>query len=96
MTLTPSSRAGSSLSAMAITPSAEELSAGEFSPETLFIALNSFNRDGFLVLEEVEDAALMRRMNEEMIPERQEVEEALVSSGVMNATHKAEDKPTSE
>ena len=55
------------------TPSPEEVKAGEFSPETLFMAIHSFNRDGFLVMEGIEDPQLLTNMRQAMLPEREEI-----------------------
>lgn len=58
----------------AITPTAEELKAQCFTPETLFGAVNSFHRDGFLVLEGVEDPKLLTDMNAFLLTEGEEVQ----------------------
>ena len=67
---------------MSFTPTPAELKAGQFSPETLFLALNAFHRDGFLVIEGVEDVELLKKISDFMVPEREEIEKG---------THKAEE-----
>lgn len=58
----------------AIIPTAEELKAQSFTPETLFGAVNSFHRDGFLVLEGVEDPKHLTNMNAFLLTEGREIQ----------------------
>ncbi|KAK8864111.1 hypothetical protein IAR55_001357 [Kwoniella newhampshirensis] len=59
-----------------ITPTAEELSAGKLSPESLYAAINSFHRDGFLVLERVEDPKVISGIKEVLLTEGEEIQKA--------------------
>lgn len=73
-----------------IRPSQEELSAGSLNDETLFQALRSFHRDGFLVMEDIMDTTKLDAIRDFLLEEGGEIKRKAVP-------HKAEeDKPTSE
>lgn len=72
-----------------ITPSPQELEAGRFEDETLFQALRSFHRDGFLVMEEIMDKSKLDGIKDFLLEEGGDIKRKAVP-------HKAEeDKPTS-
>lgn len=71
-------------------PSEEELAAGSLSDETLFEALRSFHRDGFLVMEDIIDKTRLDGIRDFLLEEGTEIKRKAVP-------HKAEfNNPTSE
>lgn len=66
-----------------IQPTEEELAAGLLCDETLFEALRSFHRDGFLVMENIMDTTKLDGIRDFLLEEGIEIKEKAVP-------HKAE------